>query len=116
MPPTALPPRTVNAVTAASIPDGDANGDDDGRKFWSAAEHLLPDLPQKLTPSQAARISEVLDFLHRGLGSALENLRPKEEGAEIVVPLGDWQKVQAVQLLLARYLRWVAEPRTVDNE
>jgi hypothetical protein len=109
------PSRTVNDVTAASLPDLAANGDDDGQKFWTAAEHLIPDLPHKLTASQAARISEVLDFLHRGLGSALENLRPTEEGAEITVPLHDWQKVQAVQLLLARYLRAVAEPTSQNG-
>jgi hypothetical protein len=109
-----VPSRTVNEVTAASLPDVDANGDDE-HPFWSAAEHLVPDLPLKLSPSQAARISEVLDFLHRGLGSALENLRPAEEGAEITIPLHDWQKVQAVQLLLARYLRAVAEPNSHDG-
>jgi hypothetical protein len=77
------------------------------------ADHLLPDLPQNLSPSQAARISEVLDFLHRGLSSALENLQHTEDKPDIVVPLPDWQKVQIVQLLLARYLRSVAEPESM---
>jgi FHA domain len=114
-PNTAITPhsRTVNEVTAANILDGDGNTEDDDNQFWSAAEHLLPELPQKLSPSQAARIAEVLDFLHRGLGSALENLRPAEEGADALIPLAAWQKVQAVQLLLARYLRSVSEPESL---
>src|SRR5438105_5274662 len=34
----------------------------------------LPPLPQKLTPSQAARFAEILDFLHSGLTAATENV------------------------------------------
>jgi len=112
MNPTITPQsRTVNEQTAASLADG--NDDEDGNQFWSAADHLLPDLPQKLSPSQAARIAEVLDFLHRGLGSALENLRPAEDGADALIPLSNWQRVQAVQVLLARYLRSVSEPESL---
>jgi hypothetical protein len=91
--------------------DFDLNVDADGPdRFWSAGDRHLPDLPQKLTPSQAARLSEILDFLHRGLASATENLRPDDGGGHVALPFPDWQKVQAVQMLLARYLRAVAEP------
>lgn len=105
--------RTINAVNAASLVDDEAGPD--GGRTWSAADHMLPELPQSLSPSQAARLSEVLDFLHRGLTSALENLKHAEDKSEIVVPLHDWQKVQIVQLLLARYLRSVAEPETLSE-
>ncbi|HEV3255595.1 MAG TPA: FHA domain-containing protein [Gemmataceae bacterium] len=70
----------------------------------------LPPLPQKLSPAQAARLAEIFDFLHRGLTAATENIRSNEEGTEISVGFADWQKALAVQMLLARYLRAVAEP------
>jgi pSer/pThr/pTyr-binding forkhead associated (FHA) protein len=105
--------RTVNAVNAAASLVDDDETDADGSRAWSAADHALPELPQSLSPSQAARLSEVLDYLHRGLTSALANLKHAEDRTEIVVPLNDWQKVQMVQLLLARYLRSVAEPETL---
>jgi hypothetical protein len=109
MSPTLAPPsRTVNDRTEASLSDG--TGDDEGDRFWSASEHLLPELPQKLSPSQSARIAEVLDFLHRGLASAIDGLRMSDEGPDMLIPLAEWQKIQAVQMLLARYLRSVAEP------
>jgi len=112
--PNAAPPsRTVNDVTQASIPNGH---DEDGDRLWSPHEHLLPEMPRQLSASQAARISEVLDFLHRGLASALENLRPTDEKSDVQVPYVDWQKVQAVELLLARYLRTVAEPETQRSD
>ena len=104
------PSRTVNEVTAASLPDVAANGDDDGQHFWTAAEHLIPDLPHKLTPSQADSHLRGPRFPASGSRRRSGKSEPTEEGAEITVPLHDWQKVQAVQLLLARYLRAVAEP------
>lgn len=84
--------------------------DEEADRFWHASERGLPDLPQKLSPSQAARLAEILDFLHRGITSATDSLRPGDEGAEVRIGYADWQKIQAVQMLLARYLRAVAEP------
>ena len=70
----------------------------------------LPPLPLKLTPSQAARLSEILDYLHQGLTHATENIQARDDGSQITIEFGDWQRVLAVQMLLARYLRMVADP------
>jgi pSer/pThr/pTyr-binding forkhead associated (FHA) protein len=75
----------------------------------------LPPLPQKLTPSQAARLAEILDFLHRGLTCATENIQAKEDGTQVTLSYADWQRVLAVQMLLARYLRAVAEPDSLEE-
>jgi hypothetical protein len=75
----------------------------------------LPPLPQKLTPSQAARLAEILDFLHRGLTCATENIQAKEDGSQVSLSYADWQRVLAVQMLLARYLRAVAEPESLES-
>ena len=90
--------------------DFDVNVEDTPDRFWAVNERNLPVLPQKLAPSQAARLSEILDFLHRGLGSATENLQATNDAGQVTIPFPDWQKIQAVQMLLARYLRAVAEP------
>jgi pSer/pThr/pTyr-binding forkhead associated (FHA) protein len=70
----------------------------------------LPPLPLKLTPSQAARLAEILDYLHQGLTQATENIQAKEDGTQVTLDFADWQRVVAVQMLLARYLRIVADP------
>jgi hypothetical protein len=111
--PTVLPQQTHNLpgdITCHANLDLDLNIDEEPDRFWTASDRELPDLPQKLSPSQAARLAEILDFLHRGLASATEHLQPNEDGTQIALPFPDWQKVQAVQMLLARYLRAVAEP------
>jgi len=75
----------------------------------------LPPLPQRLTPAQAARLAEILDFMHRGLATATENLRANEEGSEVLLSYADWQRVLAVQMLLGRYLRAVSEPDVLQQ-
>ena len=77
---------------------------------WTAFDEDIPPLPQKLTPAQAARLAEILDHLHRGLTMAVENIDANEDGTEIRIGFGEWQTIQAVQMLLARYARSIAEP------
>jgi hypothetical protein len=78
-------------------------------------KNRLPPLPQKLSPSQAARFAEILDFLHHHLTQATDNINANEEGTEITLGYSDWQGVLAVQNLLARYLRAIAEPDAMDQ-
>jgi len=77
---------------------------------WSAKDEDIPPIPLKLSGSQAARLAEVFDYLHRGLTSAVENIEANEDGTEVKLGFAEWQTVQAVQMLLARYGRMVAEP------
>jgi pSer/pThr/pTyr-binding forkhead associated (FHA) protein len=75
----------------------------------------LPPLPQKMGPSQAARLAELLDFLHRHLTNAIENIRANDDATQVVLSFAEWQRVMAVQMLLARYTRAVAEPDALDD-
>src|ERR1051325_8932804 len=75
----------------------------------------LPPLPLKMTPSQAARLAEILDYLHQGLTQATDNIQAKDDGTQVTLEYGDWQRVLAVQMLLARYLRMVADPPETEK-
>ena len=81
-----------------------------GLPNWSAFDDDIPPLPVKLSPAQAARLAEIFDYLHRGLTTAVENIDANEDGTEIRLGFGEWQTIQAVQMLLARYGRSIAEP------
>ncbi|MCZ2341420.1 MAG: FHA domain-containing protein [Bacteroidales bacterium] len=81
---------------------------------WSARERDMPPLPLKLSGSQAARLTEILDYLHRGITQACESIEANEDGTEIKLGFDEWQTVQAVQMLLARYSRMVAEPESIE--
>lgn len=82
---------------------------------WQPRDRDLPPLPQKLTPAQAARIAEILDYLHRGLASGTENVTANDDATLVRLTFNDWQKIQAVQMLLARYHRGIAEPDTLTE-
>ncbi len=115
-------PATVRAQTLASQVDNnvefDLNIKDEvtsvnGELYIGAKP--LPPLPQKMSPSQAARLAEIFDFLHRGLGFAAQNIRANEDGSVVQLSYNDWQKVLAVQMLLSRYLRAISEPEVVSE-
>jgi pSer/pThr/pTyr-binding forkhead associated (FHA) protein len=115
-------PATVHAQTLALQFDHDVDFDLNAQdKITETAGSLflgtrpLPPLPQKMTPSQAARLAELLDFLHRHLTSATENISANEEGSFITLRYADWQRVLALQMILARYVRAVAEPDALDE-
>lgn len=77
---------------------------------WRARDEDVPPLPQKLSGSQSARLAEIFDYLHRGLTTAVENIEANEDGTEVKLGFNEWQTIQAVQLLLARYTRAIGEP------
>jgi hypothetical protein len=115
-------PATVHAHTLAAQFDHDRDFDlnvndkvtlANGTMFLGSLP--LPPLPQKLTPSQAARLAELLDFLHRHLTNATENIHASDDATQVSLSYADWQRVLAVQMLLARYVRAVAEPDALDE-
>jgi len=77
---------------------------------WRARDIDVPPLPNKLSGSQSARLAEIFDYLHRGITTAVENIDANEEGTEVRLGFNEWQTIQAVQLLLAKYTRAIGEP------
>jgi hypothetical protein len=72
--------------------------------------YQFPPLPQKLTPSQAARLSEMLGFLHRSLANVLPAVLTSDDGTEVHMDFTTWQKLLQTELLLARYCRAITDP------
>jgi len=112
-------PESLTVPQAAAITDPAAVllGSDEGvatDKFWASVNHP-PALPRKLGASQAARLTELLDFLHRGIASAADSIRMPDGGERVVMPVADWLKIQAVQSLLAHYARAISEPGEEDE-
>ncbi|MCU0705261.1 MAG: FHA domain-containing protein [Fimbriiglobus sp.] len=109
----------VQTIQAAEIGSVDSRGSDVLVKKpaetvspgeWRYRDDEVPPLPQKMTGAQAARLSEVFDYLHRALTSAVENIDANDDGTEVKIAFNEWQTIQAVQMLLARYGRNVGDP------
>jgi pSer/pThr/pTyr-binding forkhead associated (FHA) protein len=113
---------TVQAHTLAVQFDHDIDIDIGGQDKLTATDGTLflgqrplPPLPQKLTPSQAARLAELLDFLHRQLTHATENINANEEASLVSLAYSDWQRILSLQMILARYSRAVSEPDSLEQ-
>jgi hypothetical protein len=115
-------PATIQASTLAAQFDHDLDFDLSPAGKITHAEGAiflgnrpLPPLPEKMTPAQAARLAELLDFLHRHLTIATENIQANEDGTQFTLTFPDWQRVLGVHLLLARYVRAIAEPDLLEE-
>ncbi len=109
--------------------DDDGTGDPDQGKAapissldfelnWSedadlqATIHALepPELPDRLTPGQAAQLSELLEFLHLRLRNFISNAEADSKANKVTLDLRQWQALIDLQARLSEYLREVGEP------
>jgi len=77
-----------------------------------ATIHALepPELPERLTPGQAAQLAEVLEFLHLRLRNLIGASQVDAKTSTGTVELRQWQALIDMQSRLAEYLREVGEP------
>src|SRR3954463_13339680 len=74
-----------------------------------ATIHALepPELPERLTPGQAAQLSELLEFLHLRLRNFISNSEADAKLNKVTLDLRQWQALIDLQARLAEYLREV---------
>lgn len=72
---------------------------------------LPPDLPQRLSPGQAAQLAELLEYLHVRIRDLLNSVRIEESSDVVRLNLRQWQNLLDLQARLAIYLRAIGEPR-----
>ena len=75
--------------------------------------HMLqpPDLPERLTPGQAAQLSETFEYFHLKVRQLLSTVEVDEEKDLVTLDQRRWQGLLDLQWRLAVYLKQIAEPR-----
>ncbi|QEG20995.1 FHA domain-containing protein [Mariniblastus fucicola] len=73
-------------------------------------ESTPPKLPERLSPGQAAQLSEVIDFLHHHVREIVSEaeVKPRQQTIEITAEM--WQQIVEVQARLAEYLDRIGQP------
>lgn len=71
--------------------------------------HILqpPELPENLSPGQAAQLSELLEYLHVRFRNLVGSVKAKPDAERITLDAHRWQNVVDLQSRLATYLRSV---------
>ncbi len=79
---------------------------------FQATLHTLepPDLPERLTPGQAAQLAELLEYLHIRIRHLLTSVDTDRKAKHVQLDAGQWQGLLDVQARLAEYLKQVGEP------
>jgi pSer/pThr/pTyr-binding forkhead associated (FHA) protein len=85
---------------------------------WSQREdiqstmHLWepPQLPERLSPGQAAQLCELLEYLHLRMRRLLQTVKSEEKIERVTLDTRRWQDLTDLQSRLAEYLREIGEP------
>ena len=101
----------VDLVANASSLDFEIGwGDNDDIQ---ATLHILrpPDLPSRLTPGQAAQLSEIIEYLHIRVRRLLEGATETNDD-RVSIDQRQWQAIIDLQALLSTYMRKIGDPDT----
>ncbi len=69
-----------------------------------------PTLPERLTPGQAAQLSEVLEFFHMQFRRFVAAVEVPGKSANIEITKQNWQQLLDIQARLGEYLRQIGNP------
>ena len=94
----------------ASALDFELNWEDD--TDLQATLHTLepPDLPDRLSPGQAAQLAELLEYAHIRLRHLLDTVQTEGKGESLTLGMREWQGLLDLQARLGEYLRMVSDP------
>ena len=107
--PTLSPEEIAERLESAAL-DVDLNWSDDPELQSTLHTLKPPELPESLGPSQAAQLSELLEYLHARLRELIQSGKFKPSSEKILLEPKQWQDVLELQSQLAEYLRAIAEP------
>lgn len=85
----------------------------DDESSFQAALHALepPELPDRLSPGQAAQLSELLEYLHIRIRHLLASVQVDGKTQRIDIDAKEWQNVVDLQARLSEYLRAIGNPQ-----
>jgi len=75
---------------------------------------LPPELPDQLSPGQAAQVSELLEYLHLRARQLIQSALVDDQDQRVTISLAQWQDLLDMQSQLAGYLRAIGEPGEED--
>jgi len=115
----------LKGADASSPPGEDLSGvgSDDIDLNWSnssdmhATLHALrpPELPDRMTPGQAAQLVELIEYFHIRLRNLVRSAVPENDSERQSIEQHEWQQLLDLQSRLAEYLREIGNPHSSSD-
>lgn len=107
--------KKVDSKEAGSRPSGEnvavkADRQEDPSCHKALLAHAPPKLPDRLSPGQAAQLSEVVEFLHMYVRRVVNDVELDKRKKNVELTREQWQKMVDVQARLSEYLRRISNP------
>ena len=95
-------------------PQLDADFEIDSNLIVEAAKQpsldTLPPIPGRLSPSQAAQLAEMLEYIHLGIGEVVDGVQSNEPRGSVSISQANWQSLLLVYSNLSELIRAIADP------
>ena len=103
-------PEQANKAANISSLDFELNWSEDAD--LQATIHSLepPELPERLTPGQAAQLAELLEYLHLRLRNLISAVHTDSKSNQVNLEPRQWQALLDLQARVSEYLRKIGEP------
>ncbi len=72
-------------------------------------------LPKGLSPGQAAELRELLDHLHSGMRSILDNAQVDENEGKVTIEIRSWQNLLMTQSEVSEMIRAIEDPESDEH-
>jgi len=69
-----------------------------------------PEIPERLSPAQAAQLAELMEFIHIRLRHLLLSVEINDRTEKVMLEMREWQNLLDLQSRLAQLLRQIGEP------
>jgi pSer/pThr/pTyr-binding forkhead associated (FHA) protein len=70
----------------------------------------LPELPERLSPSQAAQLAELLEYFHSRIGEIVNGVQIDDKSSKIQLDPATWHHILQVYSRLAEMIRGISDP------
>ena len=106
---------TLDAEELDEIPQSvslefELNWSDDPNAQATLHTLMPPELPDGLSPGQAAELSELLQYLHLRIRGLIKNSKVSRKTDDVIIDQRRWQNLLDIDVRLAEYLRSIGEP------
>ena len=97
-------------IQESSALDFELNWRDDSNMQATLHALKIPELPERLSPGQAAQLSELLEYIHIRLSNLISTAHPSTDNENVVLNFRRWQNLVDVQARIAEYLQRIGNP------